>query len=252
MPGRRLGRGQPNPPVVLHGKLVPPGPLLDASTPAGVSGSTAGITTASFTPPAGALILALVGSDRDAGADNGLQTITDSLGGTWTRDARSNTHLEAAVSRRTSATSGAAMTVTSTGPFAFEHGLKVLVITAADPTTPVLTTQANSGLATNAPTVTLTTQADNSLVVGVASAGPGTYTAVSGTTLLYTWTLAGNEGGWAARLTGNKTPPGAVTLASNETSSSDWDAVAVEVQAPVAAAAPAWEPVLVSQYAGIF
>src|SRR3954447_25702740 len=62
----------------------------DASSPAIASTSAATtVTTASFTPPAGSLILALVGSDGTAGV-NTIIIMSDSLSGTWTLLKRTN------------------------------------------------------------------------------------------------------------------------------------------------------------------
>lgn len=63
--------------------------VIDASTPAGANSSSASCTTASFTPAASSLIVALGTVNSTAGgAPTG--TVTDSLGSTWTRLARQN------------------------------------------------------------------------------------------------------------------------------------------------------------------
>lgn len=60
------------------------GLTIDASAPAVVTGNTATITTASFTPPVGSLLVAFVAYDSATTTAND-QTVTDSSGLTWTR-----------------------------------------------------------------------------------------------------------------------------------------------------------------------
>ena len=119
----------------------------DASGPAFVKASNAGndVTTASFTPPAGALLIAFAWHDTAGGNVTNTSLVTDSQGLTWTRRATrskqddgagaANSHI--AISTAVVASS-VAMTVTSTGTNCNDPaGLYVRVITGADTTTPM-------------------------------------------------------------------------------------------------------------------
>lgn len=119
----------------------------DASTPAFVKASNAGndVTTASFTPPAGALLIAFAWHDTAGGNVTNTSQVTDSQGLTWTRRATrskqddgagaANSHI--AISTAVVASS-VAMTVTTTGTNCNDPaGLYVRVITGADTTTPM-------------------------------------------------------------------------------------------------------------------
>jgi hypothetical protein len=122
---------------------------IDASTPAVVvntSATTATITTASFTPPAGSVLLILWTCDEASGP--AAPSITDNLGAhltytqpDWKRkaDAAPNLFGQAASWTTTVGTS-AAMTVTVTSGSASGErvaSLSVQVLTGADTTTPV-------------------------------------------------------------------------------------------------------------------
>jgi hypothetical protein len=209
------------------------GPVVDASSPAGVTGTTnPSLTTASFTPPSGALLLALVGTDGTP--DFNVLTLSDSLGGNWTRILDSSSQYGASIYQRTSGTTGAAMTVTVTGDHNFATGMYVAVITGQDKTDPIATLASNYGTAGTTPTLTFTTTTDKSLVLGVGTADTTTYTPISGTSFLYSWTgAAATAAGFMPRLTGNKTPPGQVTLGTTNVSPSQgWTLLGVEIQAP--------------------
>lgn len=90
---------------------------IDASTPAGVTNTAvAALTTASFTPPSGSTLIAVssVGNSAGSGASTGV--ISDSLSGSWVTDVSALNATEGGVYifRRTTAGSGASMTVTMT------------------------------------------------------------------------------------------------------------------------------------------
>jgi hypothetical protein len=142
----------------------------DASGPAFVKASNAGndVTTASFTPPAGALLVAFAWHDTAGGNVTNTSVVTDSQGLTWTiRATRSkqddgvgaaNSHVQISTAV---VASSVAMTVTSTGTNCNDPaGLYVRVITGADTTTPMDATPVEG--TTNAAVVstTITTVTD--------------------------------------------------------------------------------------------
>jgi hypothetical protein len=118
----------------------------DASTPAFVKANVAGknATTASFTPPSGALLLAFAWHDTAGGNLTNTSVVTDSLGLTWTIRATvskqsdgvgaANGHVQVS----TAIATGLPMTVTTTGTNTGNPaGLYVRVITGADIVTPM-------------------------------------------------------------------------------------------------------------------
>jgi hypothetical protein len=122
----------------------------DASTPAPVKASVAGksVTTASFTPPAGAVLYAHAFHDTAGGNLTSTSQITDSLGLTWTlhevaSKADDGTgYNDGHQALWTATATGVAMTVTTTGTNTNNPaGLYVRVVVGADTTTPVDTHQ---------------------------------------------------------------------------------------------------------------
>lgn len=113
------------------------GTLTEQSSPAYVSGNTATVTTASFTPANNSLLIAMCSQGNGLNATIGLGTVTDSLGGTWTRVASDGpgavpTGSVSEIWIRDVVT-GAAMTVTYNpgGSAASGTSLKVQVVTGA-------------------------------------------------------------------------------------------------------------------------
>lgn len=145
-----------------NGRLVPwfgtadvpavvPGLFIDASSPTIVTnnvGATATITTASFTPPTGSLLLVRWSGNSASGVNPGTPTVTDNLGGhlTYTlsdwqsrADGAPNSEGQTAI-WTAPVVSSAAMTVTVTSGVATsfkQSALSVTVLTGQDPTTPV-------------------------------------------------------------------------------------------------------------------
>lgn len=123
---------------------------IDGSTPAiatQATGSVATVTTASFTPPSGSLLLIRYSANTIDPNDPGNPAITDSLGGhltytSWDIGKRPDSPLaEGQVATWTApVVSSAAMTVTVTNGAASPNrhaALNVTVLTGADTTTPV-------------------------------------------------------------------------------------------------------------------
>lgn len=126
---------------------------VDASTPANVnqtSGTTAAATTASFTPPAGSLLLIFWAGNSASLTDTPADpTITDNLGVhlTYTKVQGANPTTASSTATGGQAfiwwapvTTSAAMTITVTNQAVsgFRHaGLQVVVLTGADTTSPI-------------------------------------------------------------------------------------------------------------------
>lgn len=152
---------------------------VDASSPAAVyidNGSTTALTTATFTPPAGAILLAVVVS-ADGGQTHSTPTAT---GHTFAARPNVGTNSASArVSLWTAVATGAAITVTAT--FAgslIPHGLVVVVLTGAQlAATPAVATFDGNAGANSAPTLNITTAAAGSIVVW----GLADWSAIDGT-----------------------------------------------------------------------
>jgi hypothetical protein len=112
---------------------------IDGSTPAVVTAATKTLTTASFTPPAGALLLALWAANSTASTNPGAPAITDNLGvhltytrNDWQSRANSPTVDGQAADWTAVVGSSAAQTVTTTNGVSaseFHQALAVMVIT---------------------------------------------------------------------------------------------------------------------------
>lgn len=143
----------------------------DASSPANkTQTTTAALVTASFTPPAGSLIVAAcVTGNSSSGVQSG--TISDSLSGSWATDKTSNTSGSGmvAVVRRTTATSGAAMTVTWTPSGTTGKGTQITVTVLTGASASPL--GHNAG-ATNAGNASLTPTGAGNYVVGCVCSNP--------------------------------------------------------------------------------
>jgi hypothetical protein len=132
---------------------------LDGSAPASkTQTTTAANTTASFTPPAGATILAAVCVGNPPGSGAVGAALSDSLSGTWVRDGQA--YIDgvlgyAAVWRRTTAAEGSSMTVTCTPSGTNGKGSQITVFVA-------------TGLATNPPAARV--------VITTGTAGQGSIT----------------------------------------------------------------------------
>lgn len=114
---------------------------IDGSSPAIATGAGPTVTTASFTPPAGALLLVEWAGNSSSGANPGQPTITDNLGGhltytlvAWQSHANSPTVDGQAAAWWAPVVSSAAMTVSVTNQDSGnpDGALKVTVFTGAD------------------------------------------------------------------------------------------------------------------------
>ncbi len=138
---------------------------IDASTPAKATGTGTAITTVSFTPPNGSLVLLGFGSNNTSvGTDTSISSVTNTgTAITWTRRARKNTNASSTGGAGTAGGAeiwtgvgnGGAITVTANGVgsgVGFEKYLQPVVLTSADTTSLANVTAAFS----TSGTVTLT------------------------------------------------------------------------------------------------
>lgn len=126
---------------------------LDASTPAYVSSGVGvtSLTTAAFTPPAGALLLALSGLDTQANVTETASTVTGTTSA-WTK--REHTVLQGATDiDSATVTSAVSTTVRASWGQSSDCQLYVPVITGADTAAPI---GASGSYLTNASTSTIT------------------------------------------------------------------------------------------------
>jgi hypothetical protein len=149
---------------------------IDGSSPAGANGTTsqASVTTASFTPPNGSLLVARGSCYASSGDDTSQNAITDSAGLTWTKRVERTQNQDGGGITPPPITiwtapvvTGTAMTVTTSAPAGttgFAHMLKVWVITGHDTTTPVVDTAEESTVAGMA--LTLDTPVAGCLLLG--------------------------------------------------------------------------------------
>lgn len=117
--------------------------LVDASTPAlaAQTSVTTTITTASFTPPVGSILVACAYCSQN-GSGNMSFTLSDSAGGSWTTDllrnaADSGAYASAAGIYHSIPAGGSSMTVTCVVVNSFLPTVKVFVLTGVDLTSPV-------------------------------------------------------------------------------------------------------------------
>lgn len=217
-------------------------PAVDASTPAGVYGDTnalTSLTTASFTPPSGSIIVASVFSG------DGLQThgVPTGTGLTFTLRATAGTATTTArVSLYTAVGAGAATTVTETfGNVATSRGLGVTVFTGAQLAATPATHTVLGG--SGAPTDTITTTGTDSRVLWLNcdwSAIDGTTPTLrayrsSATELAYHF-LSGQQTSYRAHQAA--LTPGAQTYGLTAPAGQSYTMAAIEIQASSAAAAP--------------
>lgn len=148
------------------------------------------VTTASFSPQAGTLLVAMIATDGDVTLTT-TAAITDSLSGTWTLLKRQNTHASATLGGtaevwcRYLSTAPGSMTVTGTWTSGLNGGnLVVRSLLGASSTQPGVTA-GNGGLSI-APTATLTPSMVGSWVYGMIIDGASnvTLTANAQTTII--------------------------------------------------------------------
>jgi hypothetical protein len=216
--------------------------VLNAA-PAAVTATTTSATTASFTPPANTLLVAVAECGNTTGTGTVTAPVTDSLSSSWTLLHRANGDGNGSteVWAMDTGSSPAARTVTVTGTGGAQAIGVALNVTVLAGTKPAATVEGASAAAnaTTAYTVTITTTAAGSLVVGgitrwisavtlVTDAATRSWQSVSDATNTESY------GAWrAAAVTGT---PGATTFGYTNAAAASNSLVAVEL---LAAAVPA-------------
>lgn len=217
---------------------------IDASTPALASTATAvSVTTASFTPPSGSLVVLMYAANGLSGADTSVASVTNT--GTsiaWTRQARKNNNSSSTGGAGTNGGAeiwtgvgnGGAITVTVTGAASgsgTDKAMQAVVFTGAD-TTNVTHVAAGSSASLTVPSVTLTSCAAGSHVVAVNSdwnqSGLGTFPTGQTKISEYNNTSQVTDHFW--RTTSTLSSAGSQTM--NQTApTQQWDMVVLEVVA---------------------
>lgn len=218
---------------------------IDASTPAEFStATTLSITSASFTPPAGSLLVVLYGANGGSSQDVSIASISNTgTGFTWARRARKNKNAASnggagepggAEIWTAVATVSQSMTVTVTGVdtgSGRDKWAKIVVLTGAD-----TNTLTNVGAASNGsglPSVALTGCVAGSYVFAAASdwAQAGNCTPGTAQTLIDEYDNAGQISihGW--RTTNTLAAAGSQTMNLTAPSGEDYNMVVLEVRA---------------------
>lgn len=222
---------------------------IDASTPAVATGTTAAITTASFTTPAAVFLLALVGRNVSTAATNSTGTVSGA-GLTWARAGQKTDYASATtvISGGTNQPADAdvwwayspsaltAQTVTDTRADALsganrEHALQVMVLTGAETTWggAIGATAASSGL----PSLATTTTAAGAWMFSVSTdwLAKGAGTAGAGQTIINDYTVTGNVTVHFWRQTASTATPGtSVTENLTAPSAEQYNMINVEVR----------------------
>jgi hypothetical protein len=227
---------------------------LDGSTPVVAAVAATTVTTASFTPPSGAALYAIVLHATNNLVSNRASSISDSTGLTWTSQV--NTPLttspppNGSLARLYTAVvaTSQAMTVTSTCTLDGFAGsvLAILVYTGADTTTPV--EGAIAGQSTGVISQSVTTSTDGGIpwlgnIDWNGAAGP---TAGSGVTQYHVSAPNTSDRMWIARRAAIS-PAGSATINSSAPASGTknaWVAFAVKPDAAPPADPPARRPVV--------
>jgi hypothetical protein len=213
---------------------------IDASTPAKTTGTTLALTTASFTPPSGSLVLINFGSNNIGTTDVSIASVTNTgTAITWSRWARKNKNAgsdggagqEGGAEIWAGEGTGGAITITVTGVgtgVGAEKMVDVIVFTGA-----VLTVGNKGNGSNNAGTVTcnVTGCSAGSHVVASASdwSQAGLGTAGSGQTIVNEHDVAGQISLHTWRTTSVLGSAGTQTMNLTAPATQDFNLVAVEV-----------------------
>jgi hypothetical protein len=229
---------------------------IDASTPAKATGTGTAVTTASFTPPNGSLVVLEFGSNNtSAGADTSISSVTNTgTAITWTRRVRKNTNVGSTGGAGTAGGSeiwtgvgnGGAITVTANGVgsgVGFEKMLKAMVFTGADTTTFNVTAASSTTLL---PTVALASCLAGSYVLAMSSdwAQKGLGTAGTAQTIVDESDVSGQITLHAWRTTAVLGGAGSQTMNLTAVTGQNWNLCVLEVR-DSGGGAPAIPPIIV-------
>jgi hypothetical protein len=219
-------------------------PIIESSTaPAAVTATTTSVTTASFTPVANSLIVAIGICGNNTGSGTLTAPVTDSLGSTWTLLKRANGGAAGSVDiwAMDAGSSPAARTCTVTGTGganAVGVALCVKVLVGPKPAATVVGAS-GSAAGTTAYSLALTSTITGSLVVGglVDVVAAGALTANANTTAWQSVSDATNTekyGAWRGQAL--VVTPGAVTYGYTNATGDNQNLAAVELLAGTAGA----------------
>lgn len=211
---------------------------LDASTPVGVSGTgTGAIITASFTPPAGAYMVAVTSTGNSANSGTTGGTVTDSLSETWTAHPGAVTGTgDGLVQSATHLATGAAMTVTWTPNGTNGKGTQLFVFVLTGQSTSPIGNHATSNVATTGQLSFTPIQLGSFVVFGMTYAGAAVTLTPNGnsTTAKVTSDATNGESYGCAYLTlPTTTNSSNVTIGFSNTGLSAVQSVALEIFAAV-------------------
>lgn len=222
---------------------------IDASTPARFSGTDI-VTSASFTPPTGAFLVACVNCN-DNGSTGAIPVMTSSPSLTWTtqglRNKQDTGGLGGTAAIFTAVAGSGAMTASADNNRPtpdWQVSCKLYVVTGQDATTPMdVTPTEGSSTTNNLSASALTTATDGAWVFGAATdwAANGVPTS---TDVADGWDVGGIVSGCSVRKSAATSPAGAVTLNfdAGGTGAATWNWVAIAVR-PAAAAATTSAPI---------
>lgn len=209
---------------------------IDASSPAATTGTTNTRTTASFTPPAGSLVVVIASIGNSTGSGAVTSTVTDSVSSTWTRYFRlSDTGFGCVEVWFADVASATARTVTCTGSASNAKGVQVatLVFTGAKSATSQAGQIDSYNTASSTWNSTIQPLASGSCIVGGLVYSPSNITLVpvSGQTTILSTSDATNGETYGSFRTGILANTNTIAYGYTNTSGGVKEIVAVEVQA---------------------
>ena len=224
---------------------------IDASSPAVViSATAAAFATASFTPPANSILIAVASTGNNTGSGVQSGTISDSLSGAWTSIITANTTAfgMAQILRRDVGGSPAAMTVTWTpsGTNGKGNQLKVFVVTGCGSSASAAVGATASSLVATTGALSITPTATGSLLLmGLMYSTTNVVLTVNASTTsdLATSDATNGETYAVCHLTGTTTTTTATSVGYTNTGLASVQQVAVEIKA-TGGAPPALTPAL--------
>lgn len=221
---------------------------VDGSSPAGASqtnGATATVTTASFTPAAGAVMLACWQGNTTASAPGAAPTIADTLTLAWTsvgwRNEGDAGGREGQAAMWWALSTNTSMTVTVTTGTASgdrQARLKVVVLTGVDTANPVASSNEGSDTGGGLDNLTYTSTVTDSM--GFASVSDwdtasSTFTAGGGTTIVDSAQVASVINCATLRQTTPTSSGSSISLALTSPTSTTWNYVWAEMRPGAAA-----------------
>lgn len=207
-----------------------------ANAPANIQATSNVATTASFTPDAGSLVVALVGLGNTTGSGLTTGTVTDSVSSTWVRLGRANVSGSGCseVWVTDAGSSPAARTVTCTGTATTGAGIALAVKTLTGAAAAAAQTGAVATSLGTATSLSITTTVAGSHVYGAIAHSEATVTLVANgiTTIINNFADSSNGSCYAdIKATSDTGTPGATVLGLTTATSSNYLITLVEILA---------------------